>query len=165
MKKILFEQFRKEYQTTHIVKQILLEPIIIDLDNTQVPIISHQFDAFEKLGIQMEMFGDKSVIIREVPMLFDRPSSKAFAESLIENMTEEGTHKHLVEYKLEKVILESCKSAIKANDHIAIPEINELIVKLKALDDPFTCPHGRPIMVQITKHEIERKFKRVRCCK
>lgn len=158
--KILYEQFRAEYKASRIIKQILLEPIIIDLDHAQVPVVSSHFDDFQRLGIQMEMFGDRSVIIREVPMLFDRPASKAFAEQLLDSLVDDPLGKDLFEYKQERIILESCKSAIKANDAIAMPEITELIKGLKQLDDPYTCPHGRPIMIQISKHEIERKFKR-----
>ena len=154
--KILYEEFMKSYRKEKINSQILLEPIIIDFPYNDKNFILSKIDDINQLGFLIEGFGSDSVIVREIPYIFDIPASKAF----IEEYSSYAKNKSVVDFKEDSIIMESCKAAIKANMRISDIEVNELVNGLRALEDPYTCPHGRPIIVEILKYEIERKFKR-----
>lgn len=155
--KILYEDFMKGYRKEKINSQILLEPIIIDLSYNDKNFILSKAEEINKSGFLMESFGSNSIIIREIPYVFDMSASKAFIEEYISAYSDS---KSLTGFKEDSIIMESCKAAIKANMRINDIEINGIINGLKGLDDPYTCPHGRPIIIEVSKYEIERRFKR-----
>jgi len=155
--KILYEEFMKSYRKEKINSQILLEPIIIDLPYNDKNFILSKLSELNKSGFLIEGFGNNSIIIREIPYIFDISASKAFIEDYISNFSEKSS---VFEFKEDSIIMESCKAAIKANMRISDIEVNDLLDGLKTLENPYTCPHGRPIIVEIMKYEIERKFKR-----
>lgn len=155
--KILYERFREKYRKRKINAQILLEPIIISTTHSEKTQILENKEEFKNVGFEIEEFGVNDVIIRAVPVLFDRNSSKLFMENLIEVIDENSNFANLQD---EEIILQSCKSAIKANHFVHEIEVDELLKDLRSLEDPYTCPHGRPIIIAIHKYELERKFKR-----
>jgi len=156
--RILYEKFMNNYLSSEIISQILLEPIIIELNYLDKNIILENKNIFSRLGYKIEEFGYNTIILREVPILFGAPVAKRFFVEIAENLNSDS--KNSYEYRVEKIIQMSCKKAIKAADNLYNIEIEKLIDDLKALENPFTCPHGRPVIVSISKAEIERKFLR-----
>ncbi len=155
--KILYEDFKEKYRTRKIDAQMLLDPITISLTYNELELILENKSIFEKLGFELEAFGRSDLIIRSVPILFDRPAGKLFIEALIEKIDGSET---LSSLQSEEIIMQSCKAAIKANQKVDQLETNHMLRDLRNLTDPYTCPHGRPIIIAIHKYEIERKFKR-----
>jgi DNA mismatch repair protein MutL len=159
--KILFERLLSQYRKSALDRQILLDPILIELSYDMHSSVLKQKDLFEKLGLYIEDFGGQSIVIREIPALLDRSGAEAlFRKALDKFGTYNADTVEVVAQRLENIMQESCKTAIKAHDYMADIEVETLIDQLKGLDDPYTCPHGRPIIISISRSEIEKKFKR-----
>ncbi|WP_432664906.1 DNA mismatch repair endonuclease MutL [Wukongibacter baidiensis] len=156
--RVLYEKFMNNYLKSEIISQILLDPIIVELNYLDKNVIIGNKNIFMRLGYKIEEFGYNTIILREVPIMFGGPVAKKFFLEIAENLNNDS--KNSYEYKIERIIQMSCKKAIKAADNLYDIEIENLIEDLKALENPFTCPHGRPVIVSISKSEIERKFLR-----
>lgn len=156
--RILYEKFMNDYLNSEILSQILLEPIVIELNYIDKDLIMENKNIFSKLGYKIEEFGYNTIILREVPILFGAPIAKKFFLEAAENLN--NTSKNSYEFKIHRLIQMSCKKAIKAADKLKNIEIEKLIADLKKTENSFTCPHGRPIIISISKSEIERKFLR-----
>lgn len=156
--RILYEKFMNNYLNSEILSQILLEPIVVELNYIDKDVIMGNRNIFSKLGYKIEEFGYNTIILREVPILFGAPMAKKFFLEVADNLNSRS--KNSYEFKIHRLIQMSCKNAIKAADKLENIEIEKLIEDLKGLENSFTCPHGRPIIVSISKSEIERKFLR-----
>ncbi|MGB3368626.1 MAG: DNA mismatch repair endonuclease MutL [Acidaminobacteraceae bacterium] len=157
--KVLFEEYIELYKEKKIPSQIMLEPLIIDLSYADVIKVESNHALFESLGIGLEVFGNDSIIVRELPVIFNLPVTKNFILEIIEKIDEKEVES-LYTLKVDRIISASCKNAIKANDTLMDIEVASLLNRLKTLSDPYTCPHGRPIIISISKGEIMKKFKR-----
>jgi DNA mismatch repair protein MutL len=156
--RILYEKYMEKFYNETISSQILLEPIILELSNKDMLIIEDKLYIFKKFGFEVELFGNNSIVIRSVPNIFGVPESEKFILDIIDNIDELFSNYAL---KKERIASIACKSAIKAHNSIKDIEINILIADLKKCNNPFTCPHGRPIIVEMKKYEIEKMFKRI----
>ncbi|WP_099192035.1 DNA mismatch repair endonuclease MutL [Tepidibacter mesophilus] len=156
--RVVYEEYLTKFKTENISSQILLKPMIMELCNKDMLIIEDKLDIFMKFGFEVELFGDNSIIVRSVPNVFGLPESENFILDIIDNIDKLFNN---YDFKKEQIASMACKSAIKANDRIENIEINTLIEKLKRCNNSYTCPHGRPIIVEMTKKEIEKMFKRI----
>ena len=156
--KVLYEQLMEEFREKTVHSQLLLSPMTINLTYDELEFIMEKEEAISNLGIKIESFGRDTILVREVPILFNKPLSNTVIEDIILNIKKEYNTPY--ETNLELIIQKSCKNAIKAKDQLNVIEIESLIKQLKQLESPYTCPHGRPIIIKITKDEIEKKFKR-----
>ena len=157
--KILFEEFIHKFKTQNIIRQLIM-PIIIDFDQVEYETYRDNIECFEKCGFCIENFEKTSIIVREVPFEFKDCNIKSLIVEIIKNIENFGTGT-LDEVKYDLIATKSCKSAVKANCKLNINEINILMDKLMKLDNPFTCPHGRPIIINFSLREVEKMFKRV----
>lgn len=155
--KILYEDYLDSFSKKEILSQILLEPIVINTNYIDKQFVLDNKDFFGSLGYKVEDFGHNTIIIREVPMVFGVPTAKSFFYEVLDNYDKIENNNNIA---LDKIIKLSCKKAIKANDQLKSIEIEKLLIELSRLNNPFTCPHGRPVIISITKNEIEKKFKR-----
>lgn len=156
--RILYEKYLDSFLNSEVISQILLDPIVLDLNYLDKEMLMQYKNIFSRLGYKIDEFGYNTIILREVPILFGKPVAKDFFLKLVEGMEKDISNNY--EMKLEKIIQQSCKSAIKAYDSLKNVEIKKLLKDLKDVKNPFTCPHGRPIIISITKSEIEKKFMR-----
>ena len=154
--KILYERFVEAYKNGKMISQGLLLPEIIELDHLSMHEFNENQAYFNRLGYDVSIFGDKSIIVREIPNMFNIETAKAI---LIEIM--EGLSHKMDDLVLEKLMSRACKAAVKAYDKLSDIEIESLLEQLKGLNEPYTCPHGRPIIISFSKSEIEKKFKRI----
>lgn len=157
--KILYEEYLEMYKEKKIPSQIMLEPLIIDLSYSDIIKVENNFDLFTSMGIGVEVFGKDSIIVRELPIMFNLPVTKNFILEIIEKIDEKEVES-LYTLKVDRIIQASCKNAIKANDTLMDIEVTALLSRLKTLSDPYTCPHGRPIIISISKSQVMKKFKR-----
>ncbi len=159
--KILFERLLRQYRKSALDRQILLDPILVELSYNLHASALAQKGTFEKLGLVIDDFGSGAIVIREIPALLDRMGAESLFSNALDKMeTHSESSVQTTDARLEKIMQESCKTAIKAHDYMADIEVDQLLDQLKKLDDPYTCPHGRPIIISITRQEIEKKFKR-----
>lgn len=156
--RVLYERYMDKFYNMDINMQMLLDPIVLELSTTDMLKIENNIDLFMKFGFEIEIFGKNHIMIRCVPTIFGTPESEKFVLDIIDNIDEINNN---YELKGEKFASMACKSAIKANDTIYEEEINSLLKQIEICKNPFTCPHGRPIFVEISKTEIEKMFKRI----
>lgn len=143
-----------------VVIQQLLSPVIIEVTHAEQIIINESMELFQSLGFEIESFGGRSYAIRGVPMVLGNSNVKEFFRELLDN-TEEYKKGSNYNLKIEDIITMSCKAAVKAGDELSEREILALLRDLMEKKVPMTCPHGRPIMISITKKQLERTFKRI----
>lgn len=155
--RVQFEKYMEMYKTQKITMQMLLDPIIMEVSFSDMMIIEKNLELFEKYGFLIEIFGKKNISIRSVANLFGQPESKQFIIEIIDSLKNMN---NMYDLKYDELAEIACKSAIKANDKIELMEVKSLLKQLGNCDNPFTCPHGRPVMVEMTKDEIEKLFKR-----
>ncbi|MGL5346129.1 MAG: DNA mismatch repair endonuclease MutL [Peptostreptococcaceae bacterium] len=156
--KVLYEKYMDKFYKSEINMQMLLDPIVLELSNIDMLQVENNLDLFMKFGFEIELFGNNHIMIRCVPTIFGVPESENFILQIIDNIEE---IKNNYELKGEKFASMACRAAIKANDKITNLEINSLFEQMEECENPFTCPHGRPVIVEISKNEIEKMFKRI----
>lgn len=157
--KILFEEFMKNIKNETVVRQIII-PIVLELEQSEYAIYESNKNCFWNCGFTIEEFGENSIVIREVPSEFKNCDLKKLVLDIIQNIDNFGSGS-IEEVKYDFIASKSCKSAVKANCKLTTEEIKILLSKLMKLDNPFTCPHGRPIIIKFSLYEIEKMFKRV----
>lgn len=158
--RIKYEYFKEKVgQVTKELQELLL-PITLEYTHQEVAIIEEHKEKLKEVGVFLEAFGPQSYVIRSHPAWFPKGLEEETIKELINQLL---TSKKVEIKKLreEAAILMSCKAAIKANRYLRQDELFSLLETLRKTSDPFTCPHGRPIIVHITTYEMEKMFKRV----
>ncbi len=158
--KILYEKYVKDIESNEIIVQQLLIPCIIDLSLDDYECYKENIDIFTNSGFVIEEFGGNTIALKEVPYFLGKLDSKNFLLSIIDNLKNLGSGK-TVEVKLNKIATMACKAAVKANDYLTQIEMEKLISDLRYIDNPFNCPHGRPIIIKFTEYELDKKFRRI----
>jgi len=157
--RIMFEKFLKEYKEENIYTQILISPYIIDLTDSELNKYIKNADIFKKMGFDIDEFGSRSIAIRAVPVVFGQPDvSKLFIE-LLDNIDKEMDSAY--DLKLEKLMKLACTYAVKSGDKMDKLEVEVLLKNLAKCESPYTCPHGRPTILEISKKDIEKQFLRI----
>lgn len=156
--KILYERFLDLWSHSKLNAQTLIVPEIIHLSLDELSIIEKITYSLEKMGFIIEPFGEREVIIRAIPELFDLNQSKLMIMTLVDIYDEDKLSIDMIIN--EDIIQQACKSAIKAHDSLSSIESMHLVDQLKLLKDPLTCPHGRPIIIEMSQVELEKMFKR-----
>ena len=156
--RVNYEKFLHMYLKSEITSQILLKPEIIELNQNEYDNILNYLDLFTRLGFKIEDFGDNSVVLREVPMIFGMPTYVNFIRDIIDSLDKEISSNY--EADLYKIMKKACKASVKAGDDLSDMEIESLIRDLKNCENPYTCPHGRPTVVEVSKHTISKLFLR-----
>ena len=159
--RILYEKIKKNYYSDNGEKdsQLMLLPDIINLSHKEMDIAKDNMEMFEKAGFMLEEFGENTIKLTGVPNICIQLDTKElFLETLDEINTVARTAKQEIEERFIATI--ACKAAVKANMALTKEEVDSLMNELLSLPNPFTCPHGRPTAIKMTKNEIEKKFSR-----
>jgi DNA mismatch repair protein MutL len=159
--RILYERLISRYNSKKHVSQPLLLPFTIETSQEIYNADRSWLDQLSRLGYDIEDFGAGQFRVRGIPEYMDDGEARVFAESFIESMDEDGTVGKAVNTVVaDKLIMRSCKAAVKGNDRLSDMEMKDLLKQLSECVNPFSCPHGRPTFVKITRSEIERAFRR-----
>lgn len=158
--RIMYEKVKKNYYSEESKdSQMLLLPDVITLTHKEMDIAKENIKMFEQAGFSLEEFGDNTIKLTGVPTVcIDLDTKELFLETLDEINTVARTAKQEKEEKFIATV--ACKAAVKANMALTEQEVDSLMEKLLELPNPFTCPHGRPTAIKMTKYDIERKFAR-----
>lgn len=158
--RIMYEKVKKNYYSdTTKDSQMLLLPDVITLSHKEMQIAKDNMDMFRRAGFTLEEFGENTIKLTGVPTIcIDIDNKELFLETLDEINTIARTAKQEKEEKFIATV--ACKAAVKANMVLTKEEVESLMDKLLELPNPFTCPHGRPTAIKMTKYDIERKFAR-----
>ncbi len=158
--RIMYEKIKANYYSeTNKDSQLMLLPDIINLSHKDMQIAKDNMEIFEKAGFVLEEFGENTIKLSGVPTVcLDLDNKELFLETLDEINTVARTAKQEIEEKFIATV--ACKAAVKANMVLTKEEVDSLMKKLLILQNPFTCPHGRPTAIRMTKTDIEKKFSR-----
>ena len=158
--RIMYEKIKKNYYSDGPKEsQLMLLPDIITLTHKEMGIAKDNMELFEKAGFTLEEFGENTRKLTGVPnVCIDLETRELFLETLDEINTVARTAKQEIEERFIATV--ACKAAVKANMALTREEVDELMKELLVLPNPFTCPHGRPTAIRMSKSEIEKKFSR-----
>ena len=158
--RIMYEKVKKNYYSeTEKDSQLMLLPDVINLSHKEMQIAKDNMDIFRKAGFMLEEFGENTIKLTGVPnVCIDLDTKELFLETLDEINTVARTAKQEIEEKFIATV--ACKAAVKANMALTKEEVDNLMKQLLVLPNPFTCPHGRPTAIKMTKNDIEKKFSR-----
>lgn len=158
--RIYYEYFREKMGRVTNELQELLIPLNFEYPADEYIKIMEHKDKLETAGVFVEPFGHNSFIVRSHPQWFPKGQEKEIIEEIIEQLLQMKTI-DIKKLREEAAMMMSCKAAIKANRYLKNEEIQALIDELRCTSDPFTCPHGRPIIIHYSTYELEKMFKRV----
>ena len=158
--RIMYEKVKKNYYSDQAKdSQMLLLPDVITLTHKEMDIAKDNMKMFEQAGFTLEEFGENTIKLTGAPTVcIDLDTKELFLETLDEINTVARTAKQEKEEKFIATV--ACKAAVKANMALTKEEVENLMNQLLKLPNPFTCPHGRPTAIKMTKYDIERKFAR-----
>ncbi len=158
--RIMYEKVKKNYYSeSQKDSQMLLLPDVITLTHKEMDIAKENIKMFEQAGFSLEEFGENTIKLTGVPTVcIDLDTKELFLETLDEINTVARTAKQEKEEKFIATV--ACKAAVKANMALTKEEVDSLMGQLLELPNPFTCPHGRPTVIKMSKYDIERKFAR-----
>jgi DNA mismatch repair protein MutL len=160
--KVLYERILKAAKNNKHTSQMLLPPIVLTLSLKEQEAIKTHNKILEQLGYEIEHFGGNEFSIRAVPADLYNLSDKDLFLEFIDELTQElGFGQGDPLSILEKIASMACKSAVKANHILSTEEASSLIKELLTLENPYHCPHGRPVIISISRYELEKKFKRI----
>lgn len=158
--RLKYEYFREKVGQVYSELQEMLVPLTFEYSTDEFVKISENLSELEKVGVFLEEFGLNSFIVRNHPQWFPKGEEKQIIEDMIEQLLS-MKKVDIKKLREEAAIMMSCKASIKANRHLRNDEIQALLDDLRKASDPFTCPHGRPIIVHYSIYEMEKMFKRV----
>lgn len=158
--KVMFETFMSQFKKKEFYQQRLEPPMVISLTPKEIDVIKRYGDIFYQLGFLLEEFGGNEYVVRAVPSNMYQLNEKQLFLSLLDSLVED-TGKTTPDLLFYKIATMACKTAVKGNQKLSFAEANQLVEDLLTLENPYTCPHGRPTIVSMTKSDIERKFKRI----
>ncbi len=157
--RILYDRFKKDYEDSEIAIQDLLVPYMMELNSIEYAFVMEHKDVFEKLGMSIDSFGDHSIKISSVPLVLKNIDFQEYMNSILKDINQIAVKKaDMLEDFLART---ACRSAVKANDILGQEEVDILIKMLGQQDQVLLCPHGRPIVVEVSKKEMEKWFKRI----
>lgn len=156
--RVMYEKYKKQYLNSNINSQVLLKPEIIELNASEYMKIEKNFQLFKDLGFSIDSFGENSIILREVPMIFGFPTYVSFIRDIIDSLDDKIYSNYQAD--MWKVMKRACLKAVKAGDTLSNMEVKELINSLIHCENPYTCPHGRPTIIDIKKTTIAKLFLR-----
>lgn len=159
--RINYEYYYERFGNPAEASQELLVPITLEFTPSEAGILSDRLSLFEQAGVFMEAFGGNTFLVRAHPHWFPSGEEKGIVEEICEWVLSEKKAVDIAKLREKAAIMCSCKASIKANQGLSVLEMEMLIDRLAGCRNPYTCPHGRPIVVSFTTYELEKMFKRV----
>ena len=157
--RLLYERIKANYYSKSRETQMLLIPTLVELKNGEKELVDNNKEMFENAGFIIEDFGDNGIKISGIPNVgYDLDYKEMFLDGVDELMGASKTTKEEKEKRFLATL--ACKAAVKGNMNISKEEQISLLDEMMKLDNPFTCPHGRPTAYELSKYEIERRFLR-----
>ena len=156
--RIMYERFITVYNNSEHVSQPMLMPFSIETSSDVYAAERFWMDDLVRLGFDIDDFGNNTFIVRGIPTYMDRGEAELFIHTYIEDPESRSDRGNTT--VIDKLIMRSCKAAVKGNNKLSTMEIEELIKQLSNCVNPFSCPHGRPTFIRFTLSEISHAFKR-----
>ncbi|MCF6515804.1 DNA mismatch repair endonuclease MutL [Lactobacillus sp. S2-2] len=158
--RINYEFYLNEIGSTSKDRQTLLVPLVLNYSITDSLKINDNLSSIEQFGIGIENFGKSSFIIRNYPAWFKEGQEESTVKEILDWVLNDKKI-DLSKFREKAVIMMSCKRAIKANHHLDELESKELLKNIRECDNPYNCPHGRPVLIHFSENDMETMFKRI----
>jgi DNA mismatch repair protein MutL len=159
--RILFEQMMARIETnTAAPSQKLLLPETIELPPRDAQFLREQLPALTRLGVGLNEFGERTFLLDALPPFLKAPDARRFVIDLVDELRAAGREVNLARLGEHTVAKTVCRHAVKANDYLTGPELENLVEDLRRCAMPYTCPHGRPTLIEMNYRELEKKFGR-----
>lgn len=158
--RVLYEKFTANFKEEQNMTQMLITPVAVNLSEKEKNILLENKELLESFGFVIEEFGIGTYALRGVPYIFDEPGNVSFFTDIIDMLSDKNIN-NIYDTKYDAIATISCKAAVKGNDRLSYAEAQALIKQLLKLENPFTCPHGRPTIIEMSRYELEKKFKRI----
>lgn len=161
--RIFYEYFMAKLAGEDISSQIMLFPHTVEYTTAEANKLEKRLALLQSFGLEIEAFGGRTFIVRAHPHWFPEGAEIEVIEELIQFVLETGenTQANVVLMREKAAIMMSCKASIKANRFLTHAEMESLLNQLRSTSSPFTCPHGRPIVIHFSGYDLEKMFKRV----
>jgi DNA mismatch repair protein MutL len=159
--RILFEQMLNRLESGDVPSQRLLLPETVELSVRDAQFLRDQLPALTRLGVGLSEFGERTFLLDSLPPMVKAPDARRFVLELVDELKAAGQQvnsQRLGEHTIAKTV---CRHAVKANDPLAGPELENLVNDLRHCAMPYTCPHGRPTLIEMNYLELEKKFGRM----
>lgn len=158
--RILYEKLRAKYDSQENTTQLLLEPVVVKLQPFELASIKAKEELLSRIGFVFEDFGNNSIIMRGIPYMVSDCSPRDIFFELTEKLQDavKPVNTPLADEIIHTI---ACKAAVKANKRLDEKEVHQLLEDLSRTGRRYTCPHGRPTIIRLTKYEIEKMFKRI----
>ena len=158
--KVLYERLLKKIKAKkEIYTQAMNPPAVITLSAVEENLLAQHREAFVQMGFEVEPFGGKEYALYGVPADLPRVKPQDFFKDILDGLSDCGVSDSVM--IMETIASMSCKAAVKGNHAMSLPEAEKLVDELMTLDNPFSCPHGRPTIIRMSKYELEKKFSRI----
>ncbi len=149
--RVIFEELSAGFAEKGAVSQRMVEPVAVKLTPGEKQTITNNMQLLINMGFELEDMYDDNIAIRAVPYIFDSPADGGFFMEIVDKLCDEQEINSPYEARLEAVSRMACRAAVKANDRLSDKEAKALVERVLESDNPFTCPHGRPVMVELTR--------------
>ena len=156
--RIFYDKLTREFYGQQKASQLIAVPIRIDVSHAVKNRESEWIGFLSGIGFDIEEFGPKNYAVKAFPAYMNYEEAEAFLNDFFDSLDDPGAFRD--KRTADKIITRACKSAVKANDRLSPAEVEQLIRDLAAAANPFSCPHGRPTIIKMTRKEIEALFKR-----
>jgi len=158
--RIKYEYYRAAIDQSGTALQDLLVPIVLEYPTNDALTIKENMDQLEQAGIHLEEFGQGTFILKSHPSWFESGQEESTVREMIDFLLN-TEHLTTAKFREAAAIMMSCKRSIKANHYLSSQEAQALIRDLASTENPYNCPHGRPVLVQLSNNEMEKMFKRI----
>jgi DNA mismatch repair protein MutL len=158
--RILFEQMVARLERNEVTSQRLLLPETIELGARDATFVRSVLPAMARLGVGLSEFGERTFLLDALPPMVKAPDARGFVVTLIDELKAAGDGVNPMRLGEQVIAKTVCRHAVKANDPLAGPELENLVNDLRRCAMPYTCPHGRPTLIEMNFRELEKKFGR-----
>ncbi len=156
--RLIYEQLKESINKQQVISQQLLPPYVLEVTHHEYIAISDNIEIFLTVGFEIESFGGNTFLIRGIPVVLKNANVREIFNELLDQISKVN-NKFMLQQ--EDIIKTSCKKAVKAHDKLSQKEIRDLLRDIEDKKIPLTCPHGRPIMISMSRYELEKRFKRI----
>ena len=159
--RVLYERYVEQFRAEDVPSQGLLLPVTIEAVQEQLTTFDQHMDLFKKIGFDIENFGGSTILVRAVPPILSTRLVSTAVLDLLDQLGESASNEiDMLKMQDDALIMLSCRSAVKAGDKLTMEEMISLIKELSQANHPFNCPHSRPIIIKMSKSELESRFHR-----
>ncbi|WP_461214358.1 DNA mismatch repair endonuclease MutL [Lacticaseibacillus sp. GG6-2] len=158
--RVNYEYYRQQIGEVAADQQRLLVPIVLDYPASDALAITDHQDVLHSVGLYLEEFGQNTFIVHQHPTWFKAGQEEDTIKEMVDWVIRDG-HITVAQFREKTAIMMSCKRAIKANHHLDTKQAEALLKKLAQAENPFNCPHGRPVLVHFSNTDLEKMFKRI----